>query len=103
MVRGSLLTNVTQSNPGVDAIQGLSCWVFFPFLPFLYPKFSSNQYIKHSAIKKKFGYKMSTSALYVYCSLKTVQEQALRCRSIKLTCHRYFNFLSFDQVTVLTK
>ena len=51
----------------------------------------------------KFGYKMATSALYVYSSLKTVQVQAQSTRSIKLRCHRYFNFLNFKQVAVLTE
>ena len=50
----------------------------------------------------KFGYKITTSALYVYCSLNTVQEQAQSTRSIKLTCHMHFNFLNFKQVAVLT-
>ena len=50
----------------------------------------------------KFGYKIATSALHVYCSLKTVQEQAQSTRLIKLTCHRHFNFLSFEQVAILT-
>ena len=44
----------------------------------------------------KFGCKIATSALYVYCSLKTVQEQAQSTRSIKLTCHRHLNFLNFE-------
>ena len=35
----------------------------------------------------KFGCKVATSALYVYSSLKTVQEQAQCTRSIKLRCH----------------
>ena len=50
----------------------------------------------------KFGYKNATSALYVYCSLKTVQEQAQSSRSVKLTCHRHFNFLNFEQLAVST-
>ena len=48
-----------------------------------------------------FGYKITRSALYVYCSLKTVQEQAQSTRSIKLTCHRHFNFLNFKEVALL--
>ena len=51
----------------------------------------------------KIGYKMAASALYVYSSLKTVQVQAQSTRSIKLTCHRHFNFLNFKQVAVLTE
>ena len=50
----------------------------------------------------KFGYKITTSALYVYCSLNTEQERAQSTRSIKLTCHMHFNFLNFEQVAVLT-
>ena len=38
---------------------------------------------------------------YVYCSLKTAEEQTQSTRSIKLTSHRHFNFLSFEQVAVL--
>ena len=36
----------------------------------------------------------------MYCSLKTVQEQAQSTRSIKLTCHRHINFLNFEQVVM---
>ena len=37
----------------------------------------------------------------MHFSLKTVQEQAHTTRSIiKLTCHRHFNFLTFEQVAV---
>ena len=50
-----------------------------------------------------FGFKIATSTLYVYCSLKTVQEQAQSTRSIKLTCHRHFNFLHFERMAVLTR
>ena len=46
------------------------------------------QYTKHCK-------KIATSALYVYCSLKTVQEQAQSTRSIKLTCHRQLKKLKF--------
>ena len=35
-------------------------------------------------------------------SLKTVQEQAQSTRSIKLTCQGHCNFLTFEQVAVLT-
>ena len=38
----------------------------------------------------------------MYCSVKTVQEQAQSTRSVKLTCHRHFNFLNFEQLAVST-
>ena len=37
----------------------------------------------------------------MHFSLKTVQEQAQTTRSIKLTCHRHYNFLTCEQVAVL--
>ena len=38
----------------------------------------------------------------MHFSLKTVQEQAqTTTRSIKLTCHGHFNFLTLEQVAVL--
>ena len=38
----------------------------------------------------------------MYCSLKTVEEQAQSTRSIKFICQRYFNFLNFEQEAVIT-
>jgi len=61
-------------------------------------KISPQYILKHL----KFGFSIATSAPYVYCSLKTVQEQAQSTRSIKLACHRHFNFLNFKQLAILT-
>ena len=52
--------------------------------------------------KGSLKFSLEHSLVYVYCSVKTVQEQAQSTRSVKLTCHRHFNFLNFEQLAVST-
>ena len=79
----------------------------FAFLEQLFSIINNwNVDIVYSIKKKKKNYlkfSFSTKNTFImHFSLKTVQEQAQSTRSIKLTCQGHCNFLTFEQVAVLT-